>query len=186
MPTPRDSTEERLSPLEPHPHISCPPESIDHPAQWSQQVLGDIESATVDATTSGDSAPDRDPIDGLPPSAFDSCADGLETTRPSNRPISRSTVDSTFSPLARSPCDISHEEQETAKVQAINEAPSALKLSYSDRYGIVSPRVRSEIDMICFPLIISSSFIRTLPVSSVMAADIRALKRQINNSTMLR
>ena len=134
MPTPRDSVEELLPQIEPH--ASCPPDS-----QWSRQVLGDIEHAIADVTNVSSSSP-QPLIDGDSLHDPKALGDGPDSRNVANSFTSSPNLELTPPPLSVGLLKEDLEEKSAASGFATN-ACSALDLSYSDRHGIVSPRVIS-------------------------------------------
>ena len=146
MPTPRESTDELAPRLEPHLHSSCPPEPIDRPAQWSRQVLGDIEHAIADVA-SDVTATYPTQTTNLEPSPKSGLVSNHETSHHQPEAVDRSSIASLkdTNPLssAGSPQNLSYGEEVLAATTLSTHArASPMRLPYSNRYGLYSPRVR--------------------------------------------
>lgn len=141
MPTPRDSIDEGSVPLASSTHTSCPPENIDRPELWSEQVLGDLEYGIPDVATrsslsraaSGEN--ERENI-----SSMETCAESADA-RMADRPVTEKVREEVQSAAPESPQSTSQEQSEPAHVRTSGTVSSALDLPLSRRYGISSSRV---------------------------------------------
>lgn len=144
MPTPSESLEEPLPQLRPYGPSSCPPDSLDRPAQWSQQVLGDIEHAIADVATSSDLLrwSDQDDEVARLPDTAQAGRDGSQGMTPQEE---SSSVIEMSTPTIGSPEAAVDDQQRTPPALAFGTSASALNLSYSERHGVLNSRVGNQL-----------------------------------------
>ena len=144
MPTPSESAEGLIPQLRPHGHSSCPPDLIDRPAQWSRQVLGDIEHAIADVASSSNPHRWLEDRDGAlsAPTVSEIGYDDVRGTQPREDSISVAAMTSS---TVGSPQSADEEGQQEPSIEISKRSASALNQSFSDRHGILSSRVSNLI-----------------------------------------